>query len=263
VGNFNAETLRRALIQPRQKTIASIDLSRARFVTPAASVAVCAFAERAIRKGKTVSFVSPLDPDVATYLSRMRLGRVLIDLGVGHDLPTVREHDVGDSLRELQAFDAFHGVDTLAEHVRNQVAPINGAAADVLYGCIAALGENVGEHAKRAKGYFVAQTYGRNRLLFAVGDGGRGFFRTLRDRGADSDAQALEMALRPGISQSLDASRGYGLHEMLTNLRKVGGELTLHSGQAARRELSTGESSWTGGPAHIRGAVLEGTIPLR
>lgn len=64
-----------------------IDLSAMTFCEPIGLVGIAAFAERALRDDDRVVVTIPDDPNVANYLSRMRLGAVLAALGAEHALP--------------------------------------------------------------------------------------------------------------------------------------------------------------------------------
>lgn len=102
-------------------------------------MAVAALVDRATDTGEVV-FTSPRRPSVARYLSRMRLGRVLTDLGVDHDLPTVREHRQDGVLVELTAFTDSGDVDRLAAMVHDTLEPTDQGAAGILYSGLAEAG---------------------------------------------------------------------------------------------------------------------------
>ena len=194
----------------------------------------------------------------------MRLSVALTTLGVSHNLPSVREHNTGGSLLELHRFDAKTGVETLAAHVFEQTEGHHPKAAAAIFKCIATTCENVGDHSKRRHGYVLAQkTYDQTKLHFAVADAGQGFRASLRTRGAASSAEALDMATRAGVSGLSDQARGYGLHEMIANLKAVKGNLSLHSGKASRTEYYTGYVDRLESKVAIQGSILEGMIPLR
>ena len=62
-----------------------IDARRLRFVSPLEICAVAAWAARTLEAGREARFLLPEDPDVASYLLRMDLARVLGDAVVGDD----------------------------------------------------------------------------------------------------------------------------------------------------------------------------------
>lgn len=262
-GALDSSSLHRALQPAVRDEVATIDLGHASFVTPAGLVAVASFAQRAARKGRQVEVLRPTNSDVANYVSRARLGTVLDEVGANHDLPSVREHDVGDNLIPVESFDTADGVETLARHVWTQVDPIDPDAAAVIYTALAAMGENVGYHSGQSRGYMAAQKTHRGRVLrFAVADAGRGFRKSLSHRSPKSDAAALAMALQAGVSGTDDAARGYGLHEMVQRFRGINATLHLRSGSGSHTVFATGRTRSDTYSIKLRGSVLEGSIPL-
>jgi len=107
--------------------VARVDLGGLTFCEPLGLVAVAALVDRATDAGR-VLFTSPRSLSVARYLSRMRLGRVLTDLGVDHDLPTVQEHRQDGVLVELTAFAESSDVERLAAMVHDTLQPTDRAA---------------------------------------------------------------------------------------------------------------------------------------
>lgn len=177
---------------------------------------------------------APRRTEVARYLSRMHVGSVLEALGVEHDLPAVRERDRGDSLVELTRFEGSRGAGQLARLVHGSVEPLDLAAAAALHDGVSEAGENVVRHAHRRRGFVAAQKwYGGAQLHFAVGDSGVGVRRTLSPFGARTDAGALEMALRRGVTETPGDSGGVGLSDVLAHVSSLGGSLHLVSGTAA------------------------------
>lgn len=241
----------------------TLDLRRMRFCEPLGLVAVAAFAEQALLAGERVVVRGPVEPSIARYLSRMRLGAVLAGLGVEHDLPVVDEHDTGERLFELATFDGARGAGALAELVHRAVEAEDLDAAGALYDGVCEAGQNVAHHSGRARGFLAAQrTEQGTRLLFAVADSGRGMLATLRHRGPVTDADALRLALLPGATGTTDRSRGVGLPEVLGQVTAQGGSLHLLSGhssvtaQGGRRWYSTA-------PRRFPGTVVQGEVRLR
>lgn len=236
----------------------TLDLRRMRFCEPLGLVALAAFAEGALLAGERVVVRGPTEPSIARYLSRMRLGAVLAGLGVEHDLPVVDEHDTGERLFELATFDGARGAGALAELVHRAVEADDLEAAGALYDGVCEAGQNVAHHSGRARGFLAAQrTHQGSRLLFAVADSGRGMLATLRGRGATSDADALKLALTPGLSGTPDQSRGVGLAEVLarvTSLHLLSGTASV-TAAGRRRWYSTAERPFPG-------TVVQGEVRL-
>ena len=238
-----------------------IDLERASFIKPAALVGLVCFASFHREWGRAVRLRAPYNLDVANYLARTRLGRVLEELGVQHDLPTVREH-VAASLWELQSFSRASEVYDFAEHIHGEVSRTSRVGADELFECLCEAGENVGQHSGQSRGYLTAQRYKNGRLVFAVGDAGLGFLHGLRGRGASTDAEALQLALEPGVSSVDDRGRGYGLHEMARSLSSLGGTLSILSGRNSVRSSAGRVRTSPDRQGSWQGAVVSGTFPI-
>lgn len=214
-----------------------LDLSDTRFVTPLGVVGVAVVAHGTARRGVPVRFRSPRDAHVANYLSRARLPRVLSDLGIGHDLPRVRERDLGDGLLELQRFSSGADVERLTRVLHRAARRRHPSIADSLFRSVGEAADNVTQHARAEHGYMLAQRIpSTGRLHFAVGDAGVGFLATLRSRGASSDLDALDLALRGGVSSIDDDGRGFGLRGTADGLARLGGHLWVLSGTARRMD---------------------------
>src|SRR4051812_9054034 len=90
-----------ARLRPAQHDgVRRIDLADLRWMPPSAMVATAAQAHRAHLDGTGFELRGPTDTEPAHYAARMRLGRVLTDLGATHDLPTARAHDREEDLIE-------------------------------------------------------------------------------------------------------------------------------------------------------------------
>lgn len=264
VGTCRQDTLHRSIHSASERGVARIDLSRTTWVTPLAIVAICTFAERAVRRGKAIQFVGPTNRDVANYLDRMHLARVLDSLDVTHGLRAVRHHNVGDSLVEVRRFTTLTEIETLAVHVHDALAPSDLSAARAIYQCMSTAGENIYDHSGRRHGFFVAQrTHHGTALRFAIGDSGKGFHRALESRGATSDGHALKLAITKGISSSEGAGRGTGLSSLSKHLRRAGGGLILISGAARLHPTGRNTPEVSTYRSDFKGSLIEGFVPLR
>ncbi|MDP9396832.1 MAG: hypothetical protein M3P96_02955 [Actinomycetota bacterium] len=241
----------------------TIDLRGLTWCEPVGLVGIAAFAERYLLRDDRVVVIRPRDDSRARYLARMRLGSVLEALGAEHDLPTVRERQLSDALLELTPFDGARGAGSLAAHVHGVVSQYDIEAANALHSGLCEAGQNVAHHSGRQRGFLAAQrTHNGRRLLFAVGDSGRGMRYTLRERGAKSDRDALLLALRRGVSRCSDVGRGVGLPDVLELVLGLSGSLHLASGGAC---VTVRDGRFTMGRAdrHFRGTLLQGLVHPR
>lgn len=259
-GTCDASDLHRVL-RPLDATAEVIDLSAVSFVTPSGLVALTTYAASLREWDVQVTLTAPVKQDVANYLARSRLGDVLDTLGVGHNLPVVREHRA-DSLWELQSFSNSREVAAFAAHIHGEVARSSEEGADEIFACLCEAGDNVGQHSGQPLGYLAAQRYQDGKVLFAVGDAGSGFLHSLRPRGAQTDVEALRLALEAGVSAVDDQGRGYGLHDMARSLGELRGSMSIISGRDAVRSSARGVQNLTRRSVSLQGSVVSGMFPL-
>ncbi|WP_138758127.1 ATP-binding protein [Modestobacter altitudinis] len=262
-GRCGESTLHRCLRPRTSDHWTRIDLRALTFAEPVGLTALATFAEEQLRAGHRVLVQRPEDASVARYLARMRLDETLTALGAEVDLPHVRARPLGNVLLELTRFDGHRGAGALAQMVHALIAPYDAEAANALHNGLCEAGINVVDHARRDGGFLAAQiTHNGRRLSFAVSDSGIGLLRSLSRKGARTDADALRMAIRPGISEHDDPGRGVGLSDMVRELSRLGGHLHLTSGRSSLLAPDTSEEThvW---PQGITGTHLQGVIPLR
>ncbi len=229
------------------------------WLEPCHLVGAAAVAERASTAGLAVRVHGPSQRHQANYAARMRLGAVLADLGVAHDLPTVREKDLSTELFEVMRLQTEGDARALAELVAAKVEPQHPKAAYVLWECISEMGINVRDHAQ-APGFGAAQTLPTaGEVLFAVADSGVGLRATLALHGAVTDRDGISLALS-GLSRLADPDRGRGLTTTLSALGEVGGELYLASGSASARATTTSRQHGLLTAAYP-GTLVQGRVP--
>lgn len=224
----------------------TIDLSRLRFVEPAGMLGFVTACVEAQRMGNTLTIVPPNDPDVANYLLRMHFRDLLRHHGIGFSGPfasrQVRARELGTRLLELC---------TIMDHVEGEriggqlyaMGRVAGVPVGFIRRAVVAWEEaldNALEHSGRHEVFTVAQRYQR-RIEIAVGDLGVGFLATLKRRyRIATDAQALALAIRPGIS-GVSAERGNGLPYAIEEVVDEGGGIfLLRSGHASLRLARAG-----------------------
>jgi hypothetical protein len=241
-----------------------LDLTAMTWCEPAVLVGLACLVEAEVRRGQYVTVERPKNRGVANYLARMRLGQQLTALGADHNLPVVDERDA-NTLLELRMFNGSRGAERLARLVDAEVRGIDKDTANALWEGICETGQNVEQHSGLRYGFVAAQVYRatrrsrRRRFMFAVGDSGRGMLETLGTRGATDAADALRMALRPGLSESDDPARGTGLPDINAYLRDLGGGLELVSGNAGLATQPPRRRSWRS-QIQFTGTVVQGHI---
>lgn len=236
-----------------------VDLSSITFASPGGVVAFASFVDAALSAGRDVTDVlTPTDSSVSNYLARAHVGRFLDSRSIAHDLPIVRERELGARLVELRSFSGNLEITALAAAAYDfaeQSAPESGSP---LHDSICELGDNVATHSGAPHGFAVAQYFPATRSFeFAVGDAGVGFLESLATTGATSHETAHALALKPGVSAAGNG-RGIGLSSIVVQLGALGGSLTLISGDRRTVAISH-ERQVVSDLAHtIGGAVVMG-----
>lgn len=237
-----------------------IDMSGLRWCDPLHLAGAAALARDRGTRGGTVRVLGPLDPDARTYAARMRLGKVLDDLGAAHDFPVVPEHDRTADLLEVRPVRNEDDAVELAELVARRARAQSPQASTTLFACVVEMALNVADHAG-VVGYVAAQTFPRRRWIrFAVADTGRGLLATLADRGADDDKDAVRLALS-GTSRLPGRDRGTGLPITRRELLRADGWLLLASGSARLVALTEGDRLSLQRPA-FPGTLVQGALRI-
>jgi hypothetical protein len=239
-----------------------LDLRAVDWVRPAVMVGVAGLAHRAAAEGRLLRVLGPARPELASYAVRMRLGRLLTELDVEHDLPPPRrERDQAEHLVELTVIDGDAAADRLARLVHRKLEPVDPQLAAALHRSVGEIGANAPEHSGSV-GFMAAQTLPRRReLLLAVGDAGVGMQQTLVHRGASDDEEAIELATREHVSRFDDADRGRGLPTALTLITGQRGSLYIASGTASIRHFAH-TRRYLAGAHPYPGTLVEARIPL-
>ncbi len=239
VGRLNTTTIATMLKWDPTAPTCVIDLAGAGFVEPAGLVTIAALADRARREGMIVEFTSPNNESVKNYLSRMKLGDILDELGIDHGLPTVRPKPLAEDLLELRKFSSEFDGGELAALVYDKVdgLDVDPQVPVTLQEGLAELAGNVTLHAEVAHGYAAAQTFpngGSPQIMFAVADGGRGVSTSLKAGGLaiETDESALRLAVEPGVSGTGEKGRGNGLPDVVSSTVGLAGLFFMTSGHA-------------------------------
>jgi hypothetical protein len=240
-----------------------LDARHLRFVDPVGMIGLLGVGRiLAERTGAPPVLHLPEGGDVPQYLARMGFPEAARGIfeGIREDLPR-RGGRSSDVLLEITPISENRHVHDLVERVQDRAGAILSRtlryppSAVVHFSVI--LSEvcgNILEHAE-APGWVAAQTYhwsrrlGRQVLIVAVGDLGRGFRGSLTPeyagRYADrwSDATALEAAFLHGLTRFPDQGRGQGIQQMRRQVRRWGGLITVRSGTARIADLPDWEDT--------------------
>lgn len=260
-GRLSVGQVHSALVPTGREGVALVDLELVEWVEPVGLVAIAAFAEGQVRRGRRVVLRAPRRPELARYLSRMRLGRVLDDVRAEHDLPPVSEWDTGRRLVELRRFTGTAEPDELAHMLLERTRDVP-AVADALHQCVAEIGGNVPEHSGQPWGYVAAQTTFRDSVVqFAVGDAGRGVAAGFAPERQLTDEEAVELTLERGVSRTGLVGHGRGLQKARRLVTGMRGNVHMVSG-TAHRTTFLGATSYGSATYGYPGTLLQGSFPL-
>lgn len=106
-----------------------------------------------------------------------------------------------------------------------------------LAGALAEIVDNVWEHSESPLPGLVAFTVENQRLTLIVADLGIGILESLRSNPQYShlstSMEALELAIKPGVSRFENAKRGYGFRTILHSLAELWGIVRIRSGRGS------------------------------
>jgi hypothetical protein len=211
-----------------------------RFATPLDLCALRALVDYAAGCADLVDFECPSLVEVQNYLGRMNFYADLPpNVVLSRDPPALRRNDRSTRLVELCRVESCDDVQQLEERVW-QVAQSHfgkGPMAKACVSVIAAASENVLDHATSPIGALVAaQRYERTGLEVAIVDLGVGIPNRLREKPEFdhlTDIDAVENALRDGVTSTGEVGRGAGLAELIAAAERAGrSTLVIQSGQA-------------------------------
>ena len=227
-----------------------LDARHLRWIDPVGMVSLLGAGRvLAQRTGTRPRFQGPESGQVAGYLARMgffEAGAQEMEL----DAPRRRAGGSSDVLLEITPIAENHHVHAVVDRVQERAGAILSRtlryppSAVIQFAVILSeVCQNILEHAE-APGWVAAQSYnwsrrlGRNVLVLAVGDLGRGFKGSLGPEHAGrfgdrwSDATALEAAFIHGLTRFPDQGRGQGIQQMRKQVRRWDGVIAVRSGTA-------------------------------
>lgn len=230
---------------------ALLDARHLRWIDPMGMIGLLGIGRiLAERTGDLPTLQLPEGGDVPGYLSRMGFFAASAASFHAQEGPRRRPGRGSDVLLEITPITENRDVHELVERVQDRAAAILGRtlryppAAVVQFSVILSeVCQNILEHAE-APGWVAAQSYhwsrrlGRQVLVIAVGDVGRGFRGSLAGEHAGrygdrwSDATALEAAFIHGLTRFPDQGRGQGIQQIRKQVRRWDGVIAVRSGTA-------------------------------
>lgn len=208
----------------------NFDFSKVYWAAPFGLTVVSVTLAKCLRQGKQVFYQAPNRKELKDYLER---------IGFKYHFLQGREVEHKKTSVELKC---LSGVDPgVSEAIVNIIAdnlPLSGDAKYEMQTHINELMTNGFDHAHSQVGCYVcAQWYPSTKTLrISFADGGIGIFQSLKNSGKfpqiKSDAAAVRLAIKPGITTRKGPTGGFGFDYMRKYVRNNGGTLSIVTGEA-------------------------------
>lgn len=251
-----------AAVQEPEETLSLVDLRHLRWVDPNGIVALVSVGERlAHESGSRPRLALPESSDVQGYLARMGFFEIAAGVYEIDGSPPGRRGRSSDVLLELTPIAENAHVHEVVDRVQKRAGAILSktlrypTSAVVQFSVILSeVCQNIVEHAE-GHGWVAAQAYnwtkrlGREVLVIAVGDLGRGFRGSLANEHAArfsdrwGDATALEAAFIHGLTRFPDSGRGHGIQQIRRQVRRWDGLISVRSGTARIADVPAWEEA--------------------
>jgi len=208
----------------------TFDFERVEWAAPFGLTAISVTLEKCLEQGKDIFYSPPKNKELNTYLERIGFEYYFLS---GEEI----EHKkTSVELKRLRGVDPGCS-ETLVELIADNF-PLSEDAKYEMRTHINELMTNGFDHSKTKLGCYVcAQWYpAKKNLRISFADGGIGIFQSLRDSGKFSyirtDAEAIRLAIKPGITTRKKQLGGFGLDYIKKYVRNNNGTLTIISGHA-------------------------------
>ena len=247
-----------------------IDISRVKFLTPAAIVSVLARCHWWSRNGKVISLGGVAACEVLGYLQRVDFLR---HLGIELEERFTRRATT-DRFVPVRSLNFSGGsVEEVASEITRCVLPDTHPEDDVYRALQYAAGELLSnaKYHSGGRAFASAQFFpARNLVRIAVADDGMGirrsFINTSREEDAATADTAIRLALTPGVSSALlrpisqpyggQNHRGVGLSITRILAKEARGRLTIATEDGWFDEFNGREISQTGAPHQVPGTLV-------
>ena len=247
-----------------------IDISKVRFLTPAAIVAILARCNRWKNDGKSLSLSGAESCEALGYLQRIDF---LNHLGFQIPESFVRRNASGRFVPVQTLNFASGDVDRIASEITRCTLPDANPEDDVFRLLQYAAGELLSnaKYHSGGRAFVCAQFFpARNLVRIAVADDGMGirgsFLNTSREADASTPDAAIRLALQPRVSSALlrpnqnpyagQNHRGVGLSITRILAREAGGQLTIVSEDGWFDELHGTEPARPRPPVFFPGTLV-------
>ncbi|MGA2269611.1 MAG: hypothetical protein ABSH44_14175 [Bryobacteraceae bacterium] len=255
------------------------DLRGVTFVSPAALVQLTAACHAIHQRGQT-PVIAIEDSSVRSYLLRAAFFSALE--GVADIQPSlvkpwnrIYDHMRGSNpmLIEVTKIESGAALPSLLDQVvdvlRFRLKYRKNDAFDVAT-AVSELSQNTFDHNQNTCGFLAMQVYGKGAKRFleiAVADHGCGLAATLgrnpKNPRALSDVEAIKEAIKPGVSEHDDPTRGTGLYHLLEITYKHEGSVQIRSGSGIARYRMDRKMGWYLSVPPMPGVQVALTLPSK
>jgi anti-sigma regulatory factor (Ser/Thr protein kinase) len=256
-----------------------LDFRGVGLVTPGALIQVAAVCDAYSRNGTRPVLIAD-DGSVTRYLYRSGFARALngsIAIQPALSLGTAQwlDHMRGSNPMLLEVTRVENGLalpdllDQIYRVLRYRLKYRKYDALDVTT-AVSEICQNAFDHNAGTSGFVAMQVYGkgpRRFLEIAVSDCGEGLLTTLRrnprNAGIVTDLGAIREAMKLGISEHEDRTRGTGLFHLLAITYKHGGTVQVKSGRSKVRYRTDKQAGWAFPVTPIPGVHVALTLPTK
>lgn len=133
---------------------------------------------------------------------------------------------------------------------------------------VSEISQNVFDHNSNISGFLAMQVYNKGKFLeIGIADNGNGLRNTLRRNrkyiSLSTDSDAIRHAIRLGISEHDDVTRGTGLYHLLDLTYKHEGSVQIRSGTAKARYRMDKKQGWVFAVPDMPGVQIALTLPSK
>ena len=256
---------------------ALIDFGPVEFIKPVGVVALLATLERLTKlfNMSSLTFSLPEDPEVQQYL-RMAgvfdVMRRLISFSNFQPEDVIPKRPPERPMVPCRFFDCESEIEEIANQMEEDfetVLPGRGSILGTCYTAFSELATNVVNHAESGGGYVIAQQYNYKSgpmVEIAVADCGIGIQASLQKNQKYthilSDEDAIELAIKEGVSSLEDGYRGYGLYHVTDEVKRNDNrQMTIRSGYGTMVLQGNGNIVKRKNSPIYSGTILNVTIP--
>ena len=254
-----------------------IDLSPVEFIKPVGVVALLAALERLTKQPdvKEMTLKLPEHSDVRAYLRLagvFDVMRALVSFSDPQPEDLIPAQSPVRPMVPCEHFDSEDDIERLANQMQERFQTELAGYGSILESChmvYSELATIVAKHAESAGGYVLAQQYNYRSgpiVEIAVADCGIGIKTSLQKNGKHkqmlSDAEAIELAVKEGVSSLDDRHRGYGLYYVSDNVKRHNDRsMTIRSGHGTMMLQGNGTVTKSDRSSIYSGTIVNVIIP--